>query len=396
MKYNWPLAISTLTVSDRLKIGWRILRRHQMTAGAMVRKYEEKWEKYTGAKHAIMVTNGSLANELIAQHRKEQLISAGQWPHRNRVVFPVCNWVTSVAPWIRLGFVPVWVDCSQHLCARVEDIARVLVTDKEKVIGTVFYVTLLGQAAPLVSLSSICYEAGVELLLDNCESSLSFNHELWLPDAKHFCSIATSSTSFYFSHPATTGTEGGMVFCENGDDANWFRMMRNHGLTRGMPERYRNYDVHAAFDFHLLGTNARSSDLQAYMGLLTFDRTVAFAKERIRLATLFYDALDKTMYCDITNGRCENPMMALPILQHPQNGRGRESLYGLLDSLGIEHRPIVGGNLLRHTAFKPYGDARFYPRAQDVHDRGVYVGLHEGVTSGMVFDLAQQLNNSVR
>ena len=392
---HWPLAVSPFTVADRLKIGWRVLRGHQMTAGPEVRRYEERWERYTGAKHAIMVANGSVANELIAVRQRERLIARGDWPHKNRVVFPVCNWVTSVSPWLRLGFEPVFVDVSQNLCAGVEEIAEVLIKDSERHIGTVFYVTLLGQATRLVDLAKVCERHGAALLLDNCESSLGFSSDALFHPPAHFCSLGISSTSFYFSHPVTTGTEGGMVFCTNADDDDWFRMMRNHGLTRGMPAKYRNSEAHEAFDFHLAGTNARSSDLQAYMGALTFDRSVAFGKERIRLATLFYGSLYNYKFCDITNGRCDTPLMALPILPNPTyRSGGASNLRGLLDTMGIEHRPIVGGNLLRHTAFKRYADARAFPRAQWLHDQGVYVGLHHGVTADMVETLARRLNEA--
>ncbi len=63
-----------------------------------------------------------------------------------------------------------------------------------------------------------------------------------------------------------------------------------------------------------------------------------------------------------------------------------------LCELGIEHRPIVGGNLLRHTAFKDYGNPDDYPVAQWAHDCGLYIGLHEGVTEKMVVELAKKLN----
>ena len=182
-----------------------------------------------------------------------------------------------------------------------------------------------------------------------------------------------------------------MIFCGDVGEADWYRMMRNHGLTRGMPEQYRNKDAHPAFDFYLLGKNSRSSDLQAYMGSLAFKRAIKFGERRIELAREFYSALDKTRYVDVTMGNCTNPMMALPIVPSP-TARSDDHIALTLDRLGIEHRPIVGGNLLRHTAFKKYGSPKLYPRAQHIHDHGLYVGLHEMVTNDMVIELAEELN----
>lgn len=395
---NWPLAVDTLTLADRLKIGWWMLRGRVRTQGTAVRAYEELWERYTGAKHAIMVSNGSVANELLARRRKEEIIrkGGGRWPFDNKVVFPVCTWATSVAPWIHEGFVPVWCDISTNLCASSDGIAKLLKMDKVGRIKTVFYTTLLGQSTDLTALQAVCDAHGSKLLLDNCESSMSFDKPAtWIgtrDPARHFCSMAPSSTSFYFSHPVTTGTEGGMIFCDDAGEADWYRMVRNHGLTRGMSEQYRNLDVHPAFDFYLLGTNSRSSDLQAYMGSLTFRRSIAYAKQRIALAKAFYAALDKEKYVDVTQGRCDNPLMALPIVPNPTARAGDEHLSKVLDRLGVEHRPIVGGNLLRQTAFKKFGTPSLYPRAQHVHDHAVYIGLHEGVSLKMVLELADELN----
>lgn len=384
---NWPLAIPNFTLADKLKLGIWLFRGKQWTQGPAVRAYEKTWEEYTGAKHAIMVANGSVANELIARRRRFELEEAGLWPFCNEVIFPACTWVSSVSPWIHEGFAPVWCDVSTNLCASQDGIARLLDMDRVKRIRTVFYTSLLGNAANLDALRSICGGFGAKLLIDNCESSFSRT-----PSGRHFCAVATSSTSFYFSHPATTGTEGGMIFCADDEEADWYRMSRSHGLTRGMPDRYRNPETHPAFDFYLTGSNYRSSDLQAYMGSLTFERSLKFAQKRIELASLFYSNLDKTSYVDVTQGRCENPMMALPIVPNPTGRVMREHLSATLNRLGIEHRPVVGGNLLRHTAFKKYGDARAYPRAQHLHDHGVYVGLHEGVTPEMIEELAEELN----
>lgn len=386
---TWPLAVQTFTAADRLRIGFWLLLNRQWTQGPLVRAYEQTWEKYTGARHAIMVANGSVANELLARRRRHELTEQGRWPQDNKVVFPVCTWVSSVSPWIQEGFVPVWCDISSNLCASQDAIISQIQSSHAR---TVFYTTLLGQTDDLVSLRAVCIRYGARLMVDNCESCFSrtpggFGHK-----EQHVCAVAPSSTSFYFSHQATTGTEGGMIFCNEDNENDWFRMMRSHGMTRGMPAAYRNPDAHPSFDFCLAGSNARSSDLQAYMGALTFDRSLAFAARRIELGTLFFRLLDRRLYCDVTMGGPRNPLMALPILPSPTNRESGVNVKAVLDRLGIEYRPIVGGNLLRHTAFKQYGEAAKYPRAQHLHDNGVYVGLHHLTTEDMIRELAGELN----
>jgi CDP-4-dehydro-6-deoxyglucose reductase, E1 len=385
----WPLAVSQFNFLDRLKIGWWIVRHHQWTQGPEVRKYEETWARYTGARHAVMVANGSLANELIARRRKTQLVEAGQWPERNKVVFPVCTWVSSVSPWLHYGFEPVWVDADPMAYDR--DIYDALSTDRA--IGTVFYTTLLGMCGDLEGVASFCRTANTELMLDNCEGSFSSTSSGYSPrhHRKHVCTIGISSTSFYFSHPATTGTEGGMIFCDKDEDNEWFRMMRNHGLTRGMPGKYHNPDADKSFDFYLAGTNARASEIEAFMGSLTFERSLRFSAERVRMAEYFYSRLDYSRF-ELLQAYRHNPLMGLPLIPNPtMRGHDPDFHRRVLADFGIETRPIIGGNLLRHTAFKQYGNAGHYPRSQWIHGHGVYIGLHEGVSYDMLEELTDAL-----
>lgn len=390
----WPLAVSPFGLPERLRLCWWLLQNHQWTAGARVWEYEQAWERYTGAEHAIMVANGSQANELIAEYRKWQLMQAGEWPKRNKVIFPVCTWVSSVSPWLRMGFEPVWVDISTNLCGNIDAIAKHLSGAGQYQIGTVFYTTLGGIASQLGRLREICAENGVELMLDNCEAAFSFTEDQYTIGRRHVCSLATSSASFYFSHHTTTGTEGGMIFTRDAEAADWFRMARNHGLTRGMPVKYQNTDAHPLFDFYWPGTNARSSDLQAFMGLLVLAKQQAFSDTRSKLVRAFYNALSPELYDDPTQWTNDCPLMFLPIIPKSTSRHEAKGPFAVLRELGIELRPVVGGNLLRQTAFKSHGNPKHYPRAEHIHDHGCYVGLHEGVTLDMILELAEALNRA--
>jgi len=378
---NWPLAVSNFTPLDKLKIGWWLLKEDHWSQGDWVREYEETWEDYTGAPYAIMVSSGSAANFLIAQRRKAELVESGEWPHRNKVVFPVVNWISAVSPWIQQGFHPVFIDVSSNLCSSSDQVSAAL---HEKDIAAVFYTTLLGLSGYLENIKRTCEYHGVPLYLDNCESSFSLEGE------RHFCNFVTSSTSFYFSHHTSGNQEGGMIFCQTAEEACFYRMARNHGMTRGMPDAYKNVDAHPHFDFYLLGSNHRSSNLLAYMASLDFKRALAFIPKRQAMSAQFTEELDPKLYESPHLALRNCVPLALPIVCK-QSGR-IEKVRKLLDKLRVEHRPIVGGNLLKHTAFRGYGKAKQFKRACHIHDNGLYIGLTTGVTTRMVADLACELN----
>lgn len=393
----WLLAISSFNFLDKLKIGWFLIREPMWTYGKWVRAYEEMWEKCFYVKHAIMVSSGSAANELIALRRKDELQKAGQWPARNKVVFPVNTWISSVSVWLNLGFEPVFVDVSpDNLNVTAEGLARVLYADTDNHIGTVFYTALLGFFGDLETCKLKTEQHGARFLMDNCEASFSW---YWAADGKEksILTLTTNSTSIFFSHFTSSGTEGGLIFTESDEEAEWYRMARSHGLTRGMPDKYRNKDVSPEFDFYLLGSNYRSSNLQAYMAMLDFDRAFLFSEQHRReLFNALNDGLNNDKYRSLraqdggTANHGSSIPLAIPIICRSKEQRLR--LEGYLKARKVMVRPIIGGCLLAHTVFKGYGKMEDFPVASEIHDCGLYIGLHSDLTVKRVKSLAEELN----
>ena len=378
-----------MTTLDKLKIGYWLLTQDHWSAGDYVRDYEKRWEKYTGAPHAIMVHSGSAANFLIAQYRKHQLQKEGRWPYQNKVLFPAVNWISSISPWVQQGFKPVFMDVSANMCSSSDQVADALENNS---LAAVFYTTLLGFAGDLHNIKKLCYEHDVPLYLDNCESSFSeFNDEIWrCYKKKHVCNLATSSTSFYFSHHTSGNQEGGMIFCQTNMEANWYRMARNHGMTRGMPDFYKNSDVDPRFDFYCMGSNHRTTNLAAYMASLDFDRALAFAPRRKELSMRFSYKLDSDKFERPHRHIDGEVPLVLPIVA--KRSGIIENVKKTLGQLKVESRPIVGGNMLRHTALGMQDYAKDFPRAEHIHENGVYIGLHKDVTPEMVMELSKSLN----
>lgn len=396
---KWPLAISTFTLWDKLKIGAFLFREKIWTYGEWVKHYEDMWVRQFGVKHAIMVSSGSAANEMIALRRKWELKKAGEWPRRNKVIFPVNTWISSVSVWLNLGFEPVFVDVdANNLNVTPETLAQTFAAG-DGTIGTVFYTALLGFHNRLEECRNIAQGWRARFLMDNCEASFSYCKSpppIVAPSEVSILTIATCSTSIFFSHLTASGTEGGLVFTQDDEEADWYRMMRSHGLTRGMPEQYKNPNVNADFDFYLMGSNYRSSNLQAYMASLDFDRAFEFGwtKRRTIMNALIHN-LNTTKYswfganCRPSDIEWSIPL-AIPILCKTRDQRIKVETY--LKTKGIMCRPLIGGCLLAHTAFVGYGNMDDFPVAKWSHECGLYIGLHHKVTTKMAMELAWELN----
>lgn len=394
-KIIWPLAVSTFTWWDKLKIGAFLFWEPMWTYGKWVRKYEEMWEKKFDLKHAIMVSSGSTANELIALRRKWELEQSGDWPKKNKVIFPVNTWISSVSPWINIGFEPVFVDPEiETLNVNSSKIKEAFENNKD--IGTVFYTTLLGFFDDILECKKVTESNGARFLLDNCESSFSYYDAT--PDeetAKHasILKLATSSTSIFFSHLTMSGTEGGFVFTESDEEADWFRMARSHGLTRGMPEKYKNPNVNSDFDFYLMGSNYRSSNLQAYMAMLDFERAYRLCEHRQEICFIINLLLEKYRYTSIDFDDAKRDLycpLGIPIIANTK--KQKEKMEAALKEIGVITRPLIGGCLLAHTAFKKYGNINDFPNAKFLHENAIYIGVNKDVTKKMALNLVAELN----
>lgn len=181
-----------------------------------------------------------------------------------------------------------------------------------------------------------------------------------------------------------------MIFCHTNMEANWYRMARNHGMTRGMPDFYKNADVDPRFDFYCMGSNHRTTNLAAYMASLDFNRARAFSSRRQELSLRFSYKLDGEKFERPHRHIDGEVPLVLPIVA--KRSGIIEKVKHTLDALGVESRPIVGGNMLRHTALGMQDYAKDFPRAEHIHENGVYIGLHRGVTNDMIDRVARSLN----
>lgn len=400
-KPYWPLCADVFTFWDKCKIFKFLLTEKMWTYGTYVRSFEEQWEKLWNVKHVIMVSSGSTANELIALRRKWELEQEGNWPLKNKVIFPVNTWVSSVTPWIHAGFEPVFVDVEEfNLNVSSQILQNAFI--KNENIGTVFYTSLLGFYGDIEKCKQITEINNAKFLMDNCESTYSkyINHEdIWDQYDEYLMTFTTSSTSLFYSHFCTTGTEGGLIATNSDDENEWFRMMRSHGLTRGMPEKYKNPEVNPDFDFALLGSNYRSSNLQAFMGSLDFDRAFKQIQHRKSIWSRFKDTLFSEEYDNETdkyrylyNGDNTDHLvvpLAIPILCQTREQKIKVETF--LKCKGVQTRPIIGGNLLMHTAFKKYGNPKDFRVAMKIHENGIYIGLNKDITLKMAEELAKDL-----
>ena len=375
----WKLNTNHFTFWDRLKIcGFFLNKNNFWTYGKQVQKFEDKMAKFVGTKYALFVSSGSTANTLLAYYLNDV-------EPRKKIIFPAVTWATSVTPFIKCGFEPVFVDVSlNRLSINLDQVEQLLKKDKE--IGTLFITSLLGISPDIKRLKQIQSTYNVRIMLDNCESTYTKYND------KNISSYFTSTTSTYFGH-VLQSVEGGFVFTNDDKEYELFNMIRNHGMYRHLPtdrqDKYKNPAVDPLFDFYCIGNNFRNTDINAFIGQLDFNRVEEYEKHRRHCGNIFASSLDKNKFyqLDITN---EDNLFCLPII-----AKNKETIQRIKDYCkknNIEYRPIIGGNLLKQTAFKKYGRASKFKNADIINNNGVYVGLHYSVMDYQIYEFVNQIN----
>jgi CDP-6-deoxy-D-xylo-4-hexulose-3-dehydrase len=375
---------NAITWGDRLSMVKFLLTSEKYTNGPRVREFEAQWANWVGSKHALMVSSGSTANTLIISSVKELY----GWKDGDKVLVPACTWVTNVSPVFQAGLTPIFCDVNlENFSFDIEHMKEI--AKKHPDIKGIFVTHLLGFSAENEKYSEIFPNA---LILDDvCES-----HGCTSPGGvRRGASGLASSFSFYFGHHMTT-IEGGMVNTNNQELYELMRMKRSHGLAResGNLQKYAEQypDIHPQFLFMTDGYNLRSSEINAVLGMSQLPRLDGMIEQRRSNFNNFVEIMqahkDKFHPVKWQEG---NSNFAFPfICKTPELAKKMKEVFS---ANGVEHRPIVGGNLLRQPFLKGFkmGTPKKQYNVDLLNDNGVYIGNSHFVTGSDMDWLARTL-----
>ena len=367
MEYKWPLSIPQFSTWDKLKLVHFLLSNDRWTQGEMVHKFEDEMAKYVGVKHAVFTSSGSTANTLLAMYLQDKSVVK-----RDTIVFPSTTWITSVSPFVREGFAPYFIDINlSDFSMDLKALDDYLKKNHDRV-ACVFVTSLIGFTPDVPRLKKIAEEYNVHIMMDNCENTLGRYYD------RNVSSFFTSTTSTYFGHQIQS-VEGGFVFTDNDNEHDYFLMARNHGMLRHLSEEridaYRNHQVNAFFDFHMLGNNFRNTNINAFLGSCDLKRADEYLHSRRQLYHLFRAHLNYYLILPAEEDRCLHAPFCLPLVLRPRFRDKLPKLLAYCTMHSIEYRPIISGNLLKQTCFKRVDSHRFI-NSEYLHQHGFYIGLH--------------------
>jgi len=259
-----------LTLQD-IKECEQVLNSLFLTTGAVVKKFEEDFSRYTRQRFTIGVSSCTAALFLAL---KRYDIGPG-----DEVITTPMTFIATANVVEHCGAKPVFVDVE-------EDTGNLDARQIEAVIGpktkAIIPVHLYGQMCDMRFISTIARKHNLRVIEDcaHCiEGARDGVRVGELSDAACF--------SFYATKNITSG-EGGAITCNDEESAHWYSCARSHGMTKNAAQRYEKLYEH--WDMEFLGYKANLTNIQASLLLHQLERIEDLWKARQRIAQAYISA----------------------------------------------------------------------------------------------------------
>lgn len=254
-----------------------VLRSDFLTCGPKVDELERLLEKYTTAKHAVVVSNGTAALHCAC-------IAAGIKPEDEVITTPL-TFAASANCVIYCGARPVFADVEPDTYNIDPNSIEKHITENTK---AVIAVDFTGQAVKHNEIRNICDRYGI-LFIEDAAHAIGTTYE-----GKPIGSLA-DMTCFSF-HPVKTVTagEGGAITTNDDSLYRGLVLAHTHGIEHS--EKYMEEPLHEGpwyYEQVTLGYNYRMTDFQAALLISQLKKLDKFKKRRREIIKQYNSAFEK-------------------------------------------------------------------------------------------------------
>jgi CDP-6-deoxy-D-xylo-4-hexulose-3-dehydrase len=318
--------------------------------GRNVKEMERLVAETFGKRRGVMVNSGSsalyLAVELLGLDPGDEIITSA-------VTFS-----TDVAPMIRAGLVPVFVDVEPHTYQI--DVAQI-----ESAIGprtkAILAPNLIGNCPDWDAIRAIADAHGLQVVEDSCDCLGAT-----LRGTPTGTRSDISLTSFALSHIITAAGTGGMVCVDDDDLLDRALLLRRWG-RRSEPKLFGSkkgdtrffseidgIEYDDLFIFDEVGWNFEPSEISAAFGVVQMHKlsqNLARRQRNFALLTEFFSKYDDVFVLPRLTPGIETGWHMFPILIEPASGVRRAEFQQHMEAQGIDTRMVWTGNVTRQPAF---------------------------------------------
>jgi dTDP-4-amino-4,6-dideoxygalactose transaminase len=242
-----PFFIPEITKDDKTVV-LNALNSRLLTDGPKLRKFESIFAKFSGAKFAIGVSNGTAA-----LHLSLKALGIGKG---SEVIIPDITFVATASSVLLTGATPVLADVDEELNISISSIKK-SITSRTKAIIPVHFA---GKSCKINEITSIARKNTIPIIED-CAHAIGAR-----VNSKHVGTFGQAGCFSFYPTKNFTTIEGGMVVTNSKNVADFVRYARNHGITKTLVSRFSSgkpwdYDVKNS------GYNYRLDEIRASLGI---------------------------------------------------------------------------------------------------------------------------------
>jgi len=253
-----------------------VLKSDYLTCGPMISQLEAKLCEITGAKYAVVCSNGTAALHMAA-------LAAGVGVGDELITTPI-TFAASANCALYCGAKPVFADINERTYNIDPASVEKHITSATKAVVAVDYT---GQAVELERLQDICKRNKLVLIEDGAHSiGTKYN-------GKGVGSIADMTTFSFHPVKTITGGEGGAVLTNCEEYYQKLLLVRAHGITRDGLLMEHEIDGPWYYEQVDIGFNYRITDIQAGLIISQLNKLPMFSARRKELVARYNAAFAK-------------------------------------------------------------------------------------------------------
>lgn len=253
-----------------------VLRSDYLTCGPKISELEEKLCQITGAKYAVVCSNGTAALHIAC-------MAAGVGKGDEVITTPI-TFAASANCALYCGAKPVFADINEETYNIDPANVETLTNEKTKAVVAVDFT---GQSVELDRLLTHCRKNGLVLIEDGAHViGTRYN-------GKYNGSIADMTTLSFHPVKTVTSGEGGAVLTNSEDYYKKLLLYRAHGITRNPEQMKHEPDGPWYYEQIALGMNYRMTDMQAALLISQLNKLPLFSKRRKEIVKAYDEAFER-------------------------------------------------------------------------------------------------------
>lgn len=270
---DWRIPLSDIDFgAEEEQAVLQVVRSRWLTMGAVTQAFEQEFAAYTGARHAIAVTNATAALHMAC-------VAAGLGPG-DEAILPSLTFVATGNAVRYTGAMPVFADIEGEADLNISPRAiEACLTPRTRAILVVHYG---GYACDMPAILAIARKHGLAVIED---AAHAIGSQL---EGRMLGTWGDMGCYSFFSNKNMATGEGGMLVTDDDRLADKLRILRSHGMTSLTWDRHKGHAW--SYDVVDLGYNYRIDEIRSALGRVQLAK-LADNNQRRREKTALYQEL---------------------------------------------------------------------------------------------------------